>query len=180
MKACEQAPGCSVYAHGLDVGNRYRALYSQLRGEPTFGAWALPPEIVPLLESLVDKALPPTEARRYHVFHDCGKPRCLTVDADGKRHFPNHSAVSARLFREAFPHDERLAQLVERDMLCHTLKPAQAGELLAFPDAPTLILTAWAELHANAAMFGGFESESFKIKRSRLAKLTKRCCEELR
>jgi hypothetical protein len=35
-------------------------------------------------------------------------------------------------------------------------------------EAATLWVAGWAEIHANAAMFGGFESTSFKIKRKHL------------
>jgi len=34
--------------------------------------------------------------------------------------------------------------------------------------APSLYLTAWAELEANSSMFGGHESTSYKIKKKRL------------
>lgn len=175
MKACEQAPGYSIYQHGLDVANRYRALYEHVCGEPTAYRWEIDAETCQALTALRKRALTPKEARLYHVYHDCGKPFTLTVDADGKRHFPGHAEASARLYREAFPGDEASARLIELDMLCHTARGEEAERLLELPEAPTLILSAWAELHANAeVLFGGFEADSFKIKRKRLVKLTKR------
>lgn len=67
------------------------------------------------------------------------------------------------------------ARLIAKDMLCHTTKAADAGALLQDQDFPTLMLTAWAELHANASLlFGGYESDSFKIKRKALSKLLNR------
>jgi hypothetical protein len=174
MKACEQAPGYSVYQHGLDVANRYRALYEHVCGERTAYRWEFDDEACQALMALRKHALSPRDARLYHVYHDCGKPDVLTIDELGKRHFPNHAEASAKAFRAAFSADERTASLIEHDMLCHVARSAELESLAQVPDIATLVLTAWAELHANAErLFGGFESDSFKIKRKRLAKLTK-------
>lgn len=174
MKGCEQAPGLSVYDHGLAVANRYRELYNLLALYAVPGAyeWHIPDDAFTRLRELRKLALTPQEARIYHVFHDCGKPSTLQVDEQGRRHFPGHAAASARLFAEAAPTDKLTARLISKDMLCHVTKPADSDSLLQDPDFPTLMLTAWAELHANAsALFGGFESESFKIKRKQLMRL---------
>lgn len=176
MKGCEQAPGFSVYDHGLSVANHYRDLYNLLASQTAPGSyeWHLPDGVRAQLQELHERALTPKEARLYHVFHDCSKPSVLQV-IDGKRHFPGHAEASARLYREAMPGDELTARLISKDMLCHTTKPAGADELVRDPDFPTLMLTAWAELHANASvLFGGFESDSFKIKRKRLYQLLKK------
>lgn len=172
MKACEQASGLTIYQHGLAVANRYRDLHKLLSTGSSAYAWHIEPDDMLILAKLLPAALSPKEARMYHIFHDCGKPSCLQVDADGKRRFPGHAEASAALFRKALPGDELSARLIEKDMLCHTTKPAQAQELLADPDFSTLLLTAWSELHANAeALFGGFQADSFKIKRKQLSKL---------
>lgn len=180
MKACEQAPGWTIYQHGMDIGNRYRDLYEHLNGAKPRYRWSLggcDPELKELLP-FVDA---PAKARAYHIFHDCGKPRCLTIDEEGKRHFPNHARISAERYREAMPDDERTAELIEMDMLCHTLKGDELSALARHQLAPTLLLTAWAELHSNAeVLFGGFESTSFKIKRKQLLKATARIIEALR
>jgi hypothetical protein len=42
------------------------------------------------------------------------------------------------------------------------------ASLAALPEAASLYLTAVAEVHANAPMFGGFESTSFKSKMKHL------------
>ena len=177
MKACEQAPGLSVYDHGLAVANRYRDLYVILGScaAPSSYEWHIPDDAFSQLRELHKLALTPQQARIYHVFHDCGKPSTLTIDEQGRRHFPGHAEASARLFAEAAPEDELTARLISKDMLCHVTKAADSDFLLQDPDFPTLMLTAWAELHANAsALFGGFESDSFKIKRKQLMKLNKR------
>lgn len=107
---------------------------------------------------------------RYHIFHDCGKPYCLTIDEDGKQHFPDHARISAAIWR-VIGGDELCADLIAHDMDFHIMKPAQAAEYERLDLAPALLLTALSELHANAEMFGGIESTSFKIKFKNLNKL---------
>lgn len=179
MKCCEQASGLSIYQHGLDVANRYRDLYFHLQGESAHYRWAIKPEILESLKKIAIHADHPKQARVYHIFHDCGKPFCLSIDSEGRRHFPDHAKKSAEIYRELFPDDHRTAELIEMDMLCHTAKGEEIEALALSPLAPTLIITAWAELHANAeALFGGFETTSFKIKAKQLCKITKRILEK--
>lgn len=104
---------------------------------------------------------------------NCGKPSCLTVDADGRRHFPDHAAVSARVWRDAGGCEE-VATLIEQDMDVHLLKAEGVEEFASRPHAIALLLTGLAEVHANASMFGGIESVSFKIKAKHLSKQGKR------
>jgi hypothetical protein len=171
MKACEQANGLSVYQHGLDVANWYSALYAHLLGESTAYKFDIKDADLHKLQLLLPQAMKPAEARMYQIFHDCGKPRCLTIDEDGKRHFHNHAEESYQLYLKASG-DVRTSRLIKHDMLCHTAKGEQLDELLKLDDAATLYITAWAEIHANAdALFGGFDSESFKIKRKHLSRL---------
>lgn len=177
MKGCEQASGLSVYDHGLAVANRYRDLYDILASYAVSGSyeWHIPDDSFLALKKLQKLALTPQQARIYHVFHDCAKPSVLHIDEQGRRHFPGHAEASMKLFAKAAPADELSARLISKDMLCHTTKAADASTLLADPDFPTLMLTAWAELHANASvLFGGFDSDSFKIKRKQLMKINKR------
>ena len=160
MKACEQAPGLSVYQHGLDVANWYRGLWETLKGEHTSYEFHLDEHDIALLQQLLYFALNPKDARMYQVYHDCGKPYCIEFDDQGRRHFPNHADLSYQYFLQAFD-DQRTADLIRYDMLCHTAKGEELDKLLQLSDAPTLLLTAWAELHANASvLFGGFESVS--------------------
>lgn len=175
MKACEQARGLSIYQHGLDVANRYRDLHAILQLYAVKGhyEWSIPDQAYSQLQDISKHALSPKGARTYHIFHDCGKPRCLTIDETGRRHFPDHAKHSTEVYRQLFPEDHQTARLIEKDMLCHTLKGDDAEAFASDPYAPTLILTAWAELHANAeALFGGYETDSFKIKRKQLVKMT--------
>lgn len=112
------------------------------------------------------------ELQTYHVFHDCGKPDCLTVDAEGRRHFPNHAMMSARAWLVAGG-DPFIGRLIEHDMDMHTMKPADVPMYKHLDIAAALLLTAWAELNSNCTMFGGTESTSFKIKAKNLTKLSR-------
>lgn len=173
MKKCEQASGLSIYQHGLDVANRYRDLWNMLEDGRNLYDWSIVDETLQQLKLIKLKALDPKQARQYHIFHDCGKPLCQTIDADGRKHFPHHAAKSAQIYR-AILEDDETAELIELDMWCHTAKGEEIDRFIAYSHAPTLLLTAWAEIHANAEMFGGFDSISFKIKKKQLTKITKR------
>ena len=175
MKSCEQAKGLSIYQHGLDVANRYRDFHTNLQmyGVEGHYKWDIPDASYLQLRVIAKHALSPKIARIYHIFHDCGKPSCLTIDSDGRRHFPDHAKHSTEIYKQLFPEDTQTIDLISKDMLCHTLKSTDAADFAKDPQASTLILTAWSELHANAeALFGGFNTDSFKIKRKGLIKMT--------
>ena len=185
MAACEQMSGYSTLQYGLDCYQNYDNLIEyiglQRLDEPD---WKFPdwcrlygPE---LSHNLHDHKT----AERYIIFHDCGKWACLTTDADGKRHFPNHAEVSQNIFREHFDH-ETAAKLIGWDMVMHTMKDADIDYWLSqwsIKDACTLMLASLAEIHANAALFGGekgIESTSFKIKWKQVDKRGKAICKRL-
>jgi hypothetical protein len=169
MERCEQAPGLNMLQHGQMVHQKYRQLIDQLeRGE------AECPELLKLYERYKPSLPSPAELERYHVYHDCGKNLCLEIDCSGKKHFPNHAEVSSEQYLKIFPDDSFTASLIRSDMDFHTLRGDDLVRLCKRPIAPILYLTAWAEIHANAEMFGGRSSESYKIKRSRLIQAGKK------
>jgi len=98
-----------------------------------------------------------------------GKPACRTVDENGRQHFPDHAAVSARVWREAGGCEE-VAHLIASDMDVHLLKGEGVEAFAMRPEAVALLLTGLAEVTANASMFGGIESTSFKIKYKNIEK----------
>lgn len=105
----------------------------------------------------------------YNILHDCGKPYCLEVDSEGRRHFPNHAEVSKATYLSLPDANPIVGNLIGWDMVLHT---ATADEItvmnLSKKDAFTLLVTAFAEIHSNATMFGGIESVSFKSKWKKL------------
>jgi hypothetical protein len=162
MKNCEQMQGLSVLQHGQMVNDRYFEMLAHLRdGVPLAGEWKLPEWTADPL--LLELQLPEATVARYAVYHDCGKPRCLVVDADGKRHFPDHARVSREVWLE-HGGDPVEADLIGMDMDAHLLKDAGVAEFAARPQACTLLMVALCEVHANASLFGGVDTTSFKMK----------------
>ena len=170
MESCEQAPGLNMLQHGESVHRHYKELIASIeRGErPEFDA----------LYSML--RLPAAEVlKAYHIYHDCGKPLCLTV-VDGKRQYPHHAAVSAEQYLRIFPTEGFTAALIKNDMNFHIMKGDDLLKFCKSPFAPILYFTAWAEIAANAEMFGGTQSESYKIKRSRLIQSGKKLLNSLK
>jgi hypothetical protein len=168
MRECEQTPGLSILDHGLQVAQRFKDLVAgQTAG------WRFPGWCISHRETLLALCPPAETMETYHIYHDCGKPSCLTIDEDGRRHFPDHAEASAHTWTENGG-DDLTASLIRHDMDMHLLKPSDAETYPHLDLAPALLLTALCEIHANAEMFGGIESTSFKIKWKRLDKLGNR------
>ena len=164
MENCFQTSGQNMLQHGLAVRDRLFDLIEVTKGHQGKFEWILPewwsseaPKLLPLLE---DSYI----LEQYATWHDCGKPLCLQIDEQGKRHYPNHAQASANLFRELYPGHDRAASLIEHDMDFHLLKFDGVKWFCSNPQAATLMFAALAEIHSNMEMFGGPESISFKIK----------------
>lgn len=177
MKSCEQTKGQSVYQHGVDVFETFELLLDSLRYGKANGfriSNYLKENSKNLLSSLHDME----DCERYLLYHDCGKPRCRTVDDEGRVHFPNHAEVSGDTYLSAGG-DEKVANLIRWDMAIHSLTADEIGELCKIwtvKDASTLLLAAIAEVHSNAKMFGGIESNSFKSKVKKIERRGKQIC----
>lgn len=104
------------------------------------------------------------DVRVDNIYHDCGKPFCLEIDEDGKRHYPNHAQVSKETW-EKISDNTIVSELISLDMMIHTETAEEIeNRNLSKKTAFTLLVTALAELHSNCQMFGGIDSLSFKIK----------------
>lgn len=175
MKACEQTPGQSILDHGLSVWEQYQKLINGDTSEMRLPQWydAYKDQILATIHPL-------SIIQQYTTYHDCGKPFCLEIDADGRKHFPNHAEISQRTYEENFGREGDhgiIADLIGLDMICHTETADQIiGRNLPDRTICTLFLAALAEIHANAQMFGGIDSTSFKIKWKKLQKLGNRLC----
>jgi hypothetical protein len=160
-----QTTGLTFWDHGVMVKEHCEDLLGQRKL-----TWRLPQWFTAHEQRIKDELYPRMEQlATYQVWHDLGKPYCRTVDENGKAHYPDHANVSANIWLH-LGGDPAIADLIRDDMLCHTLRPADAGAFAANPNALALLITALCELHANASMFGGLESDSFKIKWKRLDK----------
>ena len=176
MSAFEQTQGMNMLEHGQRVHDSYVQLWGGLTAsefeldEPGLQAW-----FDRIRDTMSETLLSPDDLRAYHVYHDCGKHLVLCTDETGRRHFPDHAAASAVQYQAIFPSHHRTRDLIAHDMDFHTIRGDDLRVLWTHPLAATLYLTAWAEIRANATMFGGFQSESYKIKRSRLLQAAKKC-----
>jgi hypothetical protein len=181
MLECEQRSGQNMLQHGESVRDYLMDLVKFLR-DPHYTSqyqWRYPQWLLSHAKALVDRLPPDHILEKYALWHDCGKPFCKTVDADGKIHYPDHAKVSARIFRELYPEQEDVAQLIEQDMDIHLLQADDIPSFCHRPQAVTLLLTGVAEVHSNAALFGGIGTDSFKAKWKHLDKRGSAICKRL-
>jgi hypothetical protein len=164
MKNCEQTKGQSVLQHGISVKNYTFDIINHLRyGTPLKYEWMLPDWLYQN-KDLILSNLPSDKTLKYYtILHDCGKPYCLKIDEDGKRHFPDHANVSYNVFSELFD-DKVVSDLIKHDMDIHLLKSDGVEEFCKNPYSLTLLLVGLSEIHSNSKMFGYLDSTSFKIK----------------
>lgn len=169
MRNCFQFQNLSVLGHGIAVMRKARLLYKEELSGFVLPEW-FKENIGLIKNNLYDWKI----IKRYTLWHDCGKPYCRTVDESGKQHFPDHAKKSGIIFLENVSRDIEIANLISNDMVFHTVKADELQSLLANTlgkrEAFTLLLVAFAELHANAEMFGGTDNVSFKIKWKQLDK----------
>lgn len=176
MNNCEQMKNLSVLEHGYSVAKYYRDLRNHiLNGEPLTYEWKLP-------EWIYDKKLWESEISlrdiyKYQIFHDCGKPYCITFDEEGRKHFPDHANISYEISKSFFNKD--VSMLIKNDMASHLTKPSEYEAFMKLPHYKTLLITGLCEIHSNATMFGGIESTSFKMKYKKLTRLGKNVVKNL-
>ena len=169
MMECEQTAGQNVLQHGRSVREHYFALVDHLQGKINLNEtsnWRIPEWVETYREQILSSLPSRYVMDRYLTLHDCGKPAVREVDEDGKQHFPNHAQSSEKVYLETFGDeaDPTVAYLIAHDMDAHMLKADGIPEFAKQPTAVGQLLAALAEVTSNAAMFGGIESTSFKIK----------------
>lgn len=166
MVNTEQTKGQSVLEHGTSVNKYYKELLTILLDSKDNIQWKLPTWLTDNKEFILSNLHNEDIVNEYQIMHDCGKPYCLEIDADGKRHFPNHAQVSHDTYKE-ISDNKIVANLILNDMTFHTIKSEDLIDFIKSNDIKTIItllVTALCELHSNANMFGGIDSDSFKIK----------------
>lgn len=153
-------------AHGQAVSKAYQEMAcdwsNRFAAHPLLLAW---------FESYAFKDL-----QAYHLNHDCAKPFCAQFNEQTGRYSygADHSEKSAAL-AQMLGVDAQSCHLIAHDMAFHLAREATIAAAWALPGSDDLYATAWAELYANAALFGGQESDSFKIKQKRLLWALKHC-----
>jgi hypothetical protein len=177
---CEQTSGQNMVEHGLSVRETYERLLSGMRTGDLSGFrlpvwWAVDfPLFAPILERHA------YVISRYQVMHDCGKHLVRAVSESGRVSYPDHAAASANEFERLYADSAmpaatftQIRELIANDMAFHT-GDLDAIASLSSDNLVILAVTALCELHSNALMFGGIESDSFKIKWRKWEKLTRR------
>lgn len=179
MMLCEQSPGQSVLEHGESVWRYMRDIISHLRdGTPLKYQWRLPEWVETYKSQILEGLVDDETLELYATYHDCGKPFCRVVDDQGKVHFPDHAGVSYETWK-SLEGSQDVGNLILHDMFLHT---ASAEDLAAFCKTdnkkylPSLLISALSEVHSNASMFGGIDSQSFKIKWKHLDRRGRALC----
>lgn len=167
MLRTEQTSGMNVFEHGISVHETYNTILEIIHaGKTAPDGWRLPEWI--FHDFIVNNQMDHDIVSEYQIYHDVGKPHVMIKDEMGKTHFPNHAEKSYELWKHVGNHES--AVLMKMDMDAHLLKADDIPEFSKRKQAATLLLTAVAEIHSNAKIFGGFDSDSFKIKIKNLAK----------
>lgn len=165
----------SIVQHGFSVWNHTQRLLK----DDTEG-FRLPQWYVDHKDSIFANLHDYKTIKHYNIWHDCGKPFCIQFDENGKQHFPDHANKSKEIWDQLFPDRQVISKLIKHDMDFHILTMDQILEQgLSTKDLCTLMITALAELHSNAGMFGGITSTSFIIKWKKLNKLGNKICAKL-
>lgn len=176
MRGCVQARfegrQQTVWEHGQAVLACYEDLLraAQCGGLPA--GWRAPKWWTPQAAARLLALQPPKETMAsYLLWHDCGKPATRALDAQGRAHFPGHAQASADTW-QAMGGAADEVWLMRHDMVLHSGSAADCAELLRTSEGqrlwPGLLLGALCEVHANAQMFGGTDSVSFKAKAKQL------------
>ena len=170
MKACPQTESQSVLEHGFSVKNYTMDLLNHLElGTDLKYEWKLPEWIYEEKDFILQHLADRKTIKTYTTLHDCGKPFCLEIDSEGRRHFPDHAKISYNTFIKFYDKSEA-AELILHDMDIHTVKSEGVEEFSKLPYSVTLLIVGLAEIHSNAKMFGGIDSTSFKIKHKSISK----------
>lgn len=159
--------------HGLSVRDYTFDLVTWLK-DPTHVFkynWRFPGWFFPYASDLSKNLCSDFTIDTYTRMHDCGKHKVKILTEKGTLSYPNHAQASHETFL-TFSDNLEIAELIRRDMDIHTLKTDQVEEFCR--DEPeiscTLLLAGLAEIHSNCQLFGGMESDSFKIKFKHLEK----------
>lgn len=173
MLKCEQTKGQTVYQHGMSVKHYFDLIIND-RIDGRLPSWLCE------YKDLVFKNLHNENIiLEYTLYHDCGKPHCKIIDADGRSHFPNHAEVSRKLFLDAGG-NPIVANLIGWDMVLHCASADEIQSLCendwTIQDACTLLIASLAEIYSNSQLFGGQETISFKSKFKTLERRGRQIC----
>lgn len=173
MSSVNQFENQTVLEHGQSVHNWFEKIYKSIIENDYLNDLKIPEWVKTNSEFIINNLYDLEVIKQYCIYHDIGKPDCFQLDEDGKKHFPNHAEVSYNTYLNEFPNPNKIVvELILHDMDIHLLKDAGIENFLKLPikQVITHLIVGLAELHANAQMFGGIESTSFKIKLKNIKK----------
>lgn len=188
LESAHQNDKQTIMQHGMSIRESAFNLLEKIHGKHAKGQdhwdFVVPEAMLegPLNTFLRENLHDAQTIWNYTLFHDCGKPDCVTYDEDGKRHFPEHEKSSSEVWSKIGTEDE--ARLMLLDMSLHRLKATGFEDFMSSTsskDVATLLLTAYAEVYANAVdnSAEGTDSVSFKIKKKALDRLVKKMVQAL-
>ena len=160
----------SILEHGIQVSQYFLDLYTHLQfnRKLTYN-WNIPEWLLNNKEFILNNLLPIGILTTYQIYHDIGKPYCKIYDLESRKaHFPDHANISSEIWNKTSP-DTLIGRLIQQDMDIHIIKATELKKFIGIDDfdhkiAISLLITGLAEIHANAKMFGGLNSTSYKIK----------------
>jgi hypothetical protein len=177
MKNCFQSKNQSIYERGEAVQKQTLYIINLLNNNLIDSNYRIPDYFYHNRELILANLIPIDDIKDYTLFHDCGKPYCQRIDERGV-HFDNHAEVSKDVWM-SISDNEQVAKLISMDMIIHKMKACDIDSFIQHKECVTLLLVGLAEIHANAEMFGGIESESFKIKYSQINRRGKAILQKL-
>lgn len=179
MERCQQSPGQSVLDHGKAVQYKLLKLIEILQSNlPITDNWRIPEWFFAYKDEILQNLYPMEILLDYTLYHDVGKPFCQVLDIDGKSHFPDHANISAQIL-SVMGKNCAVCDLARDDMDIHVLNSEKLSSKMqkwTSIHAITLLMTSLAEIHANATIFGGIDSISFKIKFKNIKKRGLQIC----
>ena len=180
MSNTPQSSNQSVLEHGISVLTYFNNIRNNIINDPYDDNLKIPEHLKSkkFLNYLLDDDI----ISNYLLFHDIGKPYCITWNDENKKFsFPDHANISSNKFLELSTHidKEQISKLILHDMDFHLLKPNQVEDFikntnLTKSELYTLLYACLSELNSNAVMFGGYDSVSFKIKYKNFEKISKK------
>lgn len=169
MEETYQMEGLNLYQHGQQVWHYYQKIL-----EHDYEGMKIPKWYSTHADFIHQNLFSRELIETYAIWHDIGKTETLQIGEDGRRRFPGHADASKRIWL-SLGGDNEIAELIGLDMIFHTESAEQILQRnLDKKILCTLMLSALCELHANAEMFGGIQSESFCIKYKKLEQRAKK------
>jgi hypothetical protein len=176
MKATYQFKDQNVLQHGESVYKYFqKVMESIINGSSLYNDVIIPEHYFTHKDFIINNLYTEEQLKEYIIYHDLGKPYCKIIDDSGKQHFPNHAEKSYEIYKQIF-NDDEVAELIKDDMDIHLLKDDGISEFIKKPTKQiiTHLVVGLSELLSNAQMFGGLESDGFKIKYKNLFKRSKK------